>query len=62
MSTVKDEERAILDKLPDNCTMEDVQYHLYVVEKIHRSMQRVKQEGVVSHKAVERKFEQWTTR
>ncbi len=34
MSTAKEEVRTLLDKLPDDCSLEDVQYHLYVVEKI----------------------------
>lgn len=30
MSTVKEEVRALLDELPDECPLEAVQYHLYV--------------------------------
>ena len=32
MSEVKEEVGALLSKLPDDCTLEDVQYHLYVIE------------------------------
>jgi hypothetical protein len=35
MNTAKDEVRELLDKLPENCSLEDVQYHLYVIEKIN---------------------------
>ena len=28
MNTAKDEVRALLDSLPEDCTFEDVQYHL----------------------------------
>ena len=34
--------RALLDlakKLPDDCTLEDVQYQLYVRQKVERSME-----------------------
>ena len=34
--------RAVLDlvkTLPDNCTLEDVQYQLYVRQKVQRSME-----------------------
>lgn len=34
----KDEVRKLLDTLPDDCTLEDVQYHLYVLEKIQRGL------------------------
>ena len=56
MSTVKEEVKTLLDKLPDDCSLEDVQYHLYVVEKIHRGIERAEKEGVLSQDEVERKF------
>ncbi len=31
MSTTKEEIKGLLDKLLDDCSVEDVQYHLYVV-------------------------------
>jgi hypothetical protein len=34
--TAKDTVRALLDRLPDDCTLEDVLYHLYVVEAVAR--------------------------
>ena len=30
--------RDILERLPDDCTIEDVLYHLYVVQKIERGL------------------------
>jgi hypothetical protein len=57
MRTVKDEVKALLDKLPDDCSLEDVQYHLYVVEKIHRGIERAEKEGTLSQTEVERTFE-----
>ena len=62
MSTAKDDIRSLLDKLPDDCTFEDVQYHLYVVEKIHRGIERAEKEGVLSQEDVERKFDKWTSK
>ena len=34
MSAAKQNVEAMLQKLPDECTLEDIQYHLYVLEKI----------------------------
>lgn len=34
MNTTKKKVESLLSKLPDNCSLEDVQYHLYVVEKV----------------------------
>lgn len=60
MSTAKEEVKLLLDNLPDKCTLEDVQYHLYVVEKIHRGIARADSEGTLSQEDVERKFDKWT--
>lgn len=62
MSTAKQEVKALLDKLPDDCSLEDVQYHLYVVEKIHRGIERAETEGTLSQDEVERKLGKWTSK
>jgi hypothetical protein len=31
MSTAKEEVQALLNSLPDDCSLEDIQYHLYVI-------------------------------
>ena len=62
MNTVKDEVKSLLEKLPDNCTFEDVQYHLYVVEKIKRGIERANKDGEVSQEEVERKFGKWLSK
>jgi len=62
MSTAKEDVRMLLDKLPDDCSLEDVQYHLYVVEKIHRGIERAESEGVLSQDDVERKLNKWTSK
>lgn len=59
MSTAKEDVKALLDKLPDDCSLEDVQYHLYVVEKIRRGIERAEKEGTLSQKDVERKLDKW---
>ena len=62
MSTAKEEVKALLDKLPDDCSLEDVQYHLYVVEKIYRGIDRAEKEGVLSQDEVERKLDKWISK
>jgi hypothetical protein len=62
MATAKDEIRAMLDKLPDDCSLEDIQYHLYVAEKIHRGIARAEKEGTVTQDEVERRFSKWTSK
>lgn len=62
MSTAKEEVKALLDKLPDDCSLEDVQYHIYVVEKINRGIERAEQEGALAQDEVERKLSKWTSK
>ena len=62
MKTAKEEVRSLIDKLPDDCTLEDIQYHLYVVEKIQRGIVRAEKEGTLAQEEVERKFSKWTSK
>ncbi len=59
MNTVKSEVSQLLNKLPDNCTIEDVQYHLYVIEKIKKGIESADKEGTLSHEEVEKSLEKW---
>jgi len=61
VNTAKDEIQSLLQKLPDDCTIEDVQYHLYVIEKVRKGIQRAESEGVVSQEEVERRLSKWTS-
>ena len=49
-------------KVVYDCSLEDVQYHLYVVDKIHRGIERAEKEGTLSQDEVERKLEKWTSK
>ena len=62
MKTAKEEVRSLIDKLPDDCTLEDIQYHLYVAEKIKRGIERAENEGTLTQDEVERKFTKWTSK
>lgn len=59
MSTAKQEVETLLKKLPEDCTLEDVQYHLYVIEKIQRGVDRATAEGVLDQQTVEEKLGKW---
>lgn len=61
MSTAKDEVQTLLRKLPDDCTLEDVQYHLYVFEKIQRGIERAQREGSIPQQEVERRLGKWAS-
>jgi hypothetical protein len=59
INTAKEEVNALLDNLPEDCSLEDIQYHLYVVEKINRGIELADKEGTLSQDEVERKFDKW---
>jgi len=48
MATAKEEIRRILDSLPDDATWEDVQYSIYVRERIERGRREADQEKLIS--------------
>ena len=51
---VKRAVRALLDRLPDDCSVEDVLYHLYVLQAVERGKADVAAGRVISHEEVER--------
>lgn len=57
--------QAVLDlvkKLPDDCTLEDVQHELYVRQKIERSMAAAAAGRVHSHEQVKKRLAEWLAR
>ena len=38
MQTAKQEINKLLNRLPEDCSLEDIQYHLYVLQKIERGL------------------------
>jgi len=59
MAVVKQEAQEMIQNLPDNCTYEDIQYHLYVVEKIKNGMSRAKSGEVSSHQDAKKRMSKW---
>lgn len=62
MSTAKEEVESLLDKLPDDCTLEDIQYHLYVLEKVRHGLEAADAEGAVTQEEAERRLDKWLTK
>jgi hypothetical protein len=59
MSTAKEEVQALLRELPDDCSLEDIQYHLYVIEKVNNGLQSAVLDGTVSQEEVEQRLGKW---
>jgi predicted transcriptional regulator len=62
MSSAKNNVESLLRKLPDDCTLEDIQYHLYVLEKIQRGLEVADAQGTLTQEEVEQRLSKWITR
>lgn len=56
---VKNHAIDLIKALPGDCTFEDIQYHLYVCEKVKRGIQAVEDGRIVSQEEAERKTMEW---
>ncbi|HUP24610.1 MAG TPA: hypothetical protein VNB06_16915 [Thermoanaerobaculia bacterium] len=56
MSSIKEEARQLVDKLPEEATWDDLMYEIYVRQKIHAGLEAVKQGRVVPHDEVKERF------
>jgi predicted transcriptional regulator len=50
--TVKETVRALLERLPDDCTMDEVLYHLYVVQAVGEGVADAEAGRVIPHEQV----------
>ena len=59
MSLAKAEAIKLIESLPDDCTLEDIQYHLYIRQKIERGLAAIDAGRVVSQEEAERRVADW---
>jgi hypothetical protein len=59
MSSAKRDVEQLLNKLPDSCSVEDIQYHLYVLDKVRRGLEDARLNGTLSQEEVETRFSRW---
>lgn len=50
--TTKERVQELLARLPDDCSLDDVLYHLYVVQKIDRGLADVEAGRTIPHEEV----------
>lgn len=59
----KDTVRALLDRLHDDCSVEDVLYHLLVIQRVECGLAEADAGGVVPHEKVVQELERkWILR
>lgn len=59
MQAVKQEVSSLLTRLPDDCSLEDVQYHLYALQKIEHGLKDAEEGRVYTQEDVEKKMAKW---
>ena len=59
-SAPKEEVRRLLDTLPDEVSYEDIQYHIYVQQKIDRGLQAAERRDFISDEEIEQRIARWT--
>jgi predicted transcriptional regulator len=62
MGTAKEEVRKMLDQIPDDASFEDIQYHIYVREKLERGLRDIEEGHVLSQEEVEQRMPKWLER
>ena len=51
----------MIKKLPDDATLEDIQHHLFVLDKIKQGQTRLTAEGGISQAEMEQDLARWTS-
>jgi hypothetical protein len=60
MASDKEETAALLARLPEDSSYEDIQYHLYVLEKVRRGEERAAAEGSLDSVQARERLSRWT--
>ena len=62
MNTAKEQVMKMLDQLPDDASFEDIQYHIYVREKIEHGLKDIQEGRVLTQEEVEERMSKWLGR
>ena len=59
MKTAKEEVRELLEQLPEDTSLEDIQYHIYVRQKVQKGLDAAREGWVISQDEVEKRMARW---
>ena len=59
MIPAKEEVRRLLELLPDDVSLEDIQYHIYVRQKIERGLEDIEAGRTISEEEFEARMSKW---
>ena len=59
VATAKIEAENIIKSLPDDISFEDIQYHLFVADKLRKSREQIQEGKVITQDEVEKRLDKW---
>lgn len=62
METAKEQVQQLLTALPEDATLEDIQYHIFVRQKIEQGLADLEAGRVMSHAQVQQRLAKWLTK
>ena len=62
MKSTKEEIRDLIEQLPEDASIEDIQYHLYVRQKIERGLKADAEGKVITQAEAEQRMARWLDR
>lgn len=54
-----DEARSLVSRLASDTSIEDLQYHLYVIDKVRKGLESIENKGGLTQEQVERRLSRW---
>ena len=59
MASPKEEVAQLVERLPDDVSYDEIQYRIYVREKVNRGLRDVEEGRVVTQDEAKQRFSQW---
>lgn len=58
-ATAKEQVRQLLDEMPDDASLLDIEYRIYLRRKVDQGLEDIRQGRVLEHEEVERRMAKW---
>ena len=59
METLREEAINVISKLPDSASIDDIMYRLYVIDKVRKGREAIKQGDSISTEELAREMDSW---
>ncbi len=62
MSVAKHQVLEMVESMPDESSLEDIQYHLYVRQKVEKALAQVSDSRTLSNEEVHKRMDRWLSK